>query len=175
MPRWAVHLCLEAGMNVVLRSSSPPLAAGNHLKFNHALCAKRYLYASIRLLASFGHKYANASLQRSGNFWLADNFRKVGRTNFFFAFANQHEIHREFFPRRFECMECAKKGVFRTFLVHSAATDADLSQSFFVHDSTFERRRRPLRGIELFHVVHEIDADCGCCTAVQSAEDPRLP
>jgi len=41
----------------------------------------------------------------------------------------------------------------------SPATNADPAQPFLVHDPPFERWRRPLRRVELFHVVHKIDAD----------------
>src|SRR5271154_1321582 len=71
-------------------------------------------------------------------------------------------------------MKSAQEGSFRAFLVHSAATHAHLTQSFLVHDARLERGRRPLRWIELFHVVHEIDADGGWRTRIEGAEDPRL-
>src|SRR5437588_2692970 len=71
-------------------------------------------------------------------------------------------------------MEGAEKGRFRTLLVYSAAPDASPAQPFLVHDPPFERWRRPLRRVKLFHVVHKIDADGGCRACIQSAEDPRL-
>ena len=71
-------------------------------------------------------------------------------------------------------MKSAEEGRFRTFLVHRAATDADLAQPFLVDDPPFKRRRRPLRRVKLFHVIHEIDADRGGGTSIEKAEDSRL-
>ncbi len=71
-------------------------------------------------------------------------------------------------------MKGTEEGCFRTLLVHSAATDANPAQPFLVHDPRFERWRRPFWRVKLFHVVHKIDADGGCRTCIQSAEDPRL-
>src|SRR5579872_137788 len=71
-------------------------------------------------------------------------------------------------------MKSAEEGRFRALLVHSAATDADPAQPFLVHNPPFERWRRPLRRVKLFHVVHKIDAEGGGRTGIKDAEDPRL-
>src|ERR1035438_905255 len=112
-------------MDVMFGSSSPALAARNQLEFNYSLGAQRYLYASIRVLASFWYEHTHASLQRSRDLGLVDNLRKVGRTNLFFAFTHEHEIYGQLFPPCLERMKSAEEGCFRTLLVHSAATDAD--------------------------------------------------
>src|SRR5579864_584041 len=103
-----------------------------------------------------------------------DNFWKVGRTNLFFTFTNQNQIYRQLFPRCLEGVKSAEESRFGTLLVHCATTDANPAQAFLVHDPSFERRRRPLGGVKLFYVVHEINADGGSCTSIQRAEDSRL-
>jgi hypothetical protein len=155
-------------------SSSPSLSTRNQFELNYSLRAQRYLYTSIRILTRFWHEHTHAFLQRGGNFGVVDNLRKVGRTNLFFTFTDKHEIHRQLCSRSLEGMKSAEEGRFGTFLVHSASADADPAQPFLVHDPPFERWRRPLRWVELFHVVHKIDADGSRRTCIQSAEDPRL-
>ena len=44
----------------------------------------------------------------------------------------------------------------------------------FVHDSRFGRRRRPLRRIELFHIVHEIEPDGFRRTGIERREHAGL-
>ena len=44
----------------------------------------------------------------------------------------------------------------------------------FVHDSRFGRRRRPLRRIELLHVVHEIEPDRFRRAGIERREHARL-
>src|SRR5579863_9554282 len=103
-----------------------------------------------------------------------DDLGKVRRTDFFFAFADQNKIYRQLFSGRFKSMQRAEKGGFRALLVYRTATDADFSESFFFYNSALERWRRPLRRIELFHVVHKINADAGRRAAIKKAEYPWL-
>src|SRR5512138_1008803 len=39
MPRRTVHLCLEAGVNIMFGSSPPSLSAGDKFEFDYALAA----------------------------------------------------------------------------------------------------------------------------------------
>ncbi len=174
MPGRTIYLRLQPGVDVVLGAASPPFSAGNQFEFDYAFGAQRYLYASIQILASFRNEHAHAFFKGGRDFGIAYDLGKMRRADFLFAFAYQHQIYRQLFPRRFESVERAEEGGFRAFLVHRAAAYADSSEAFFLHDLAFEGRRRPLRGIELFYVVHEIDAHGGGRSGVQDTEDPGL-
>src|SRR5271165_185812 len=100
--------------------------------------------------------------------------RKMGRAYFFFAFTDEHEIHRQLYFCLFERAQSAKKGGFRTLLIHCTATNADFAQSLLIDDLSFKGRRGPLRRIKLLHVVHEVDADGRGRASVESSEDSGL-
>src|SRR5271166_4923571 len=112
VPRGTIYLRFEAGMNVVFGTSSPALTARNQLEFDYPFGAQRYLYVSVHGLASFGHEHPGAFFQRCADFGLADNLRKMGRSNFFFAFADEDEVYRQLLSRRLEGMKSAQKGCF---------------------------------------------------------------
>ena len=76
--------------------------------------------------------------------------------------------------RGFERAQRAEERSLGTFLVHRTASHADLAQTFLVDDLAFERRRRPLRRIELLHVVHEVNADRRGRAGVDDSEDAGL-
>jgi hypothetical protein len=98
----------------------------------------------------------------------------VRRTYFLFTFADEHEVYRQLYFRLFESTQRAEKGRLRSFLVHRAATHADLAEPGLVDDLAFERRRRPLRGIELLHVVHKVNANRRGRACIDDSEDAGL-
>ena len=71
-------------------------------------------------------------------------------------------------------MQCSEERCFRSFLVHRAASNHHFAQRRFVHDSRFSRRRRPFRGVELFHVVHEIQPNRFRRACIERREHARL-
>ena len=71
-------------------------------------------------------------------------------------------------------MERREKGPFRTLLVHGAAADDGLAEAGLVHQPRFPRRGRPLRGIDLLHVVHEVEAERPWRAGVEGREDARF-
>src|SRR5580704_13153788 len=98
----------------------------------------------------------------------------MGRADLLFTFADENKVDGELLPCRLEGMKRTEKGSFRAFLVDGAATNAGFAQTSLFDETSFERRRRPLGGIELFHVVHEVDADpCGRA-GVEETEDTGL-
>ena len=83
----------------------------------------------------------------------------MGRTDFFFALRHHHQIDRHFLVRATDRMQRSEKRGFRSLLIHCAPADNRFSERRLVYQARLGRRRRPLRRIELFHVVHEIKAD----------------
>lgn len=84
------------------------------------------------------------------------------------------QIDGQLLPRRFERVQGSQECCLRAFLVYGSAPDADLAESLLLHDARFQRRRRPLRGIELLHVVHEVDPDTGSRAGIEQAKDAWL-
>src|SRR5439155_13696585 len=63
---------------------------------------------------------------------------------------------------------------FGTLLVHGPAANDGLAEAGLVDQPRFPGRRRPLRGIDLLHVVHEVEAECRWCAGVEGREDARF-
>ena len=60
------------------------------------------------------------------------------------------------------------------FLIDRAAADDNLAEARLVDQLGFERRRRPLGRIELFDVVHEVEADGLLRASIERGEDAGL-
>jgi hypothetical protein len=87
-------LRFQAGMNVLLRSAAPVLAARDQFKFHHALCACRHLHAAIESLARIRQHHADAAFHVRENVGAVDDLPEVRRGDFLFPFAHQDEVHR---------------------------------------------------------------------------------
>ena len=99
---------------------------------------------------------------------------EMGRADFFFSFRHEDKVHRHFAAGGFHRMERFQEGRLRTFLIHRAAADHDFAHARFIHDRGLSRRRRPFLGIELFHVIHEIESDRFRRPGVKGRENARL-
>ena len=174
VPRRAVHSGFQAGVDVVLGPASPLFAGGNQFQFDHAFGAEIDLDVAVGFLSCRRHEDAHGFLQRRHDFGISHNLGKVRRANLFFAFADQHEVHRRFLSRGFERAQRAEKGSLGTLLIHGTATHADLAQPLFIDDLSFQRRRGPLGRIKLLHVVHEVNADGGGRARIDDSEDAGL-
>ena len=174
VPRRAVHGRFQAGVDVVLGPASPLLAGGNQLQFDDAFGAEIDLDVAVGLLSCGRHEDAHGFLQRGHDLGILHDLGKVRRADLLFAFADQHEVYRQLYFRLFESAQCAEERSLGTFLVHRAATDADLAQTLLVDDLAFQRRRRPLGRIELLHVVHEVNADRRGRARIDDSEDAGL-
>ena len=84
---------------------------------------------------------------------------EVRRSDLFLAFRDEHEVDRHLLPRPLDRVERGEECGLRPLLIHRAAADEDLSESRLVDDRGGEGRRRPLRGIGLLHVVHEVERE----------------
>ena len=71
-------------------------------------------------------------------------------------------------------MQCGQKRCFRSFLIHRPATDDHFAQARLFHEPRFERRRRPFAGVELFYVVHKVNADRLRPTRIHGSKDAGL-
>src|SRR5437667_12557638 len=95
MPGWAIHSRFVARVNVLLWPASPTLAAGSELTFDDAFRAERVRHLAIESLRCIRHDVANAPFERSLDFRLSDNLLEVRRSNFIFAFSNDHQVERD--------------------------------------------------------------------------------
>src|SRR5206468_303218 len=129
---------------------------------------------SVEVLRRERHEYADTLLERRKHLGTPNELRDMRRTDLLFAFRDHYEIDRQFLSRAANCVQRRNERCFRSFLVHRATTNHHFSKWRFVHDSRFGRRRRPLRWIELFHIVHEIEPDGFRRTGVERREHAGL-
>src|SRR5260370_41722554 len=71
-------------------------------------------------------------------------------------------------------MEGGEEGRVGAFLVYGAAAHDNLSQARLINESGFEGGRRPLGGIGLLHVVHEVEAEGARSAGIQRGKDAGL-
>ena len=174
MPRRTVDHRLERRVNVLRRTASPFFAARYQFELDHAFRAEVHGDDAVEILRRRRHEDADAFLQRRQHLGSPNELRNVRRTDFLFAFGDQHQVHRHLLAGAANRMQRGEERRFRSFLIHRAATDDHFAQRRFVDDSRFGRRRRPFRRIELFHVVHEIEADRFRRAGVERREHARL-
>src|SRR5207249_6748663 len=87
-----------------------------------------------------------------------------------FALAYQHQVHGELAAGGLEGEQRAQEGVLRTLLIHRATPHAHGAEALPPHESRLERWRAPFGGLELLHVVHEIDSHGGAGSRIELAE-----
>src|SRR5262245_66178770 len=71
-------------------------------------------------------------------------------------------------------MERSQEGGFRAFLIDGAAANEHLAKPRLIHQSRFKWWRRPLGGINLFYVIHIVNAQCSRSARVQDGKYTRL-
>ena len=115
------------------------------------------------------------ALERRDHLGPAYDLRKVRRADLFFSFGHQHKIDRHFAPRAPNRVQSRQESGFGTFLIDRPASHDNLADPGLVHQRSVPRRRRPLRGVDLFYVVHEIDAERLRGPGIERRKDARLP
>ncbi len=83
----------------------------------------------------------------------------VRRTDLLLAFGDEDEVDGDAAPGAADRVERGEEGRLRALLVHRAATHHDLSEAVLIDDPRLERRRRPLGGIGLLDVIHEVQRE----------------
>src|SRR4029453_3888434 len=174
MPRWTVHHRLERRVNVLRRTASPLFAARDKLEFDNAFRAQVHRNDPVEVLRRKRHEYADTLLERRKHLGTPNELRDVRRTDLLFAFGHQHQVYRHLLSRTANRVQSSEERRFRSLLVHRATSNHDFSKWRFVHNPRFGRRRRPLRRIELFHIVHEIEPDRFRRTGVERREHAGL-
>src|SRR5262249_38140531 len=93
MPGRAVDTRFVARVDVQARAASPFLAARRELRFDDTFGAESDLNDAVQALTRRRHEDAGgASRERGRNFGLSDDLRKMGRTDFFLSFGDEHEV-----------------------------------------------------------------------------------
>src|SRR5438477_781370 len=93
------------------------------------------------------------------------------RSDLFLALRDEHEVDRQLLPRPMDRVERSEECGLWPLLIHRAAADEDLPESGSIDERGTERWRRPLQGVGLLHVVHEVDSDRLRGTRVERGED----
>src|ERR1700681_2861083 len=102
------------------------------------------------------------------------DLRKVRRTDFFFAFRREYEVHRNLAPGAANRVQRRQKRSLGTFLIDRATADQNFSKIGYIHHRGLEWWRLPLRGIELSHVMHEVETDGARGACVERGKNAGL-
>ena len=127
-----------------------------------------------RSCSADGHVDSAAFPQSGQNLGPANNLREMRRTDFFFSFGHQHQVHRKLAPGATKRVQRGDERRLRAFLIHGAAADHALADVGFVDQGRLKWRRRPLGGIGLLHVIHEVQTDGARSAGVERGEDAGL-
>ena len=174
VPGGAVDFGFIARMNVGARPAAPALAARHQLALDYALGAQRDGDLAVEPLRGRRHEDAGAPLQGREHLGPADDLREMRRPDLLFALGDEHEIDRELAARAPDGMQGGEERGLGALLVHRTAPHHDLAQAGFVHECGVPRRRGPFCGIDLFNVVHEVQAERFGRARVERREDARL-
>src|SRR5258708_6278884 len=134
MPGGAIEPRLVTRLDIELRSAAPLLAGGDQLYFNHALCAKRHGYGAIESLRRCGGQYAAAFAQSGQDFRTMHDLADVRRSDFFFAFAHENQVHGKLAGRASDGVDGGQECTLGSLRGHSAASNQHISDSGFVDE-----------------------------------------
>ncbi len=94
--------------------------------------------------------------------------------DFFLAFGYKDEIDGELAACAVNGVKCGEEGGFGAFLVYGAAADDYFAEAGLVDERGVPRRRGPFGGIDLFYVVHEVEAERFGSAGIEGGEDAGL-
>ena len=172
--RRAVEPCPVARVDVLLGAPPPSLAARNQLQLDDPLGTERHRHRAARVLRRRGHEDARAALEGGRDLGAPHDLPEVRRADLFLPLRHEDEVDRALPARAVDGMESGQERGLRTFLVHRAAADQDLAEAGLVDERRRPGRRRPLGGIDLLDVIHEVQADRPRRAGVQCREDAGL-
>ena len=72
-------------------------------------------------------------------------------------------------------MQSRQESGLRALLVGGPTPDQNLSETWLIDDCGIEGWRRPLRRIDLLHVIHVVNPDSARRTHVEGGKDARMP
>src|SRR2546430_521527 len=174
MPRRTVHARLVARVNVLLGSPAPALSARDQLALDHALGAERDGDLSVGRLGRRRHEDPRDASQGSLHLRPAHDLGEVGRADLFLALGDEHEVERRLLARGADGVQRGEERRLGALLVHGAAPDQHLAEPGPVDERGVPGRRRPLGGIDLLDVVHEVQAERARRAGVERGEDAGL-
>jgi hypothetical protein len=124
--------------------------------------------------AAVGMKTPRAPPQRRHHLRLLRHLLEVRRADLLLALRHQHEVDGHLAAGAADGVQGGQEGGLGSLLVDGPAPHHRLAQARLVHDGRVPGRRRPLRGVDLLHVVHEVEADGARRARVQRGEDARM-
>jgi hypothetical protein len=175
VPGRAVDPRLVTRVNVPLRTAPPLFAGRDPLELDDTFCTERDLHDAVGAVGRRGHEDARRFRERRLNLRPPHDLREVGRADLLLPFRDEHEVDGELATGPPEGVQRREERRFGSLLVDRAPSDDDSSEARLVDDSRLPRRRRPLRGIDLLHVVHEIHAGRPAGAGVERREHAGLP
>src|SRR5216117_208557 len=174
VPRRAVQPRFVARVDVALGPAAPTFAARDELQLDHALGAEGDDHLAVEFLRGRGHEDPHRVPERGEHLRPADDLGEVRRADLFFTFGHEHQVDRELPTRAADRVQCGQERRLGALLVHGASADQHGAHVGLLHQRGGPWWRRPFRGIDLLHVIHEIHAQRPGRARVQRREDPGL-
>src|SRR5439155_855641 len=174
VPRRAVDACLVARVNVLLGPATPALPARDQLALDHALGAERDGHLTVGRLRRRGHEDPDGAAQRGLYLGPAHDLGEVGRPDLLLALGHEHEVERRLLARGADRVQRGDERRFGALLVHGPAAHDHLAEPGPVDQSGVPGRGRPLGGIGLLHVVHEVEPEGARGAGVERGDDAGL-
>src|ERR1051326_6872976 len=121
-----------------------------------------------------GHEPPDPLPERRLDLGAVHELSDVRRADLLLALGDQHEVHGRLFPRAADRVQRREERCLGPLLVPGAAAHDHLAEALLVHDPCLERRRGPLRRVELLDVVHEVEPDSLRGARIEHGEHARL-
>src|SRR6266496_6336990 len=96
-------------------------------------------------------------------------------SDLFLSLGYEHEIDRQLAIGAAIGVQRREEGGLRPFLIDGAAADDHLAEPRLVQERRFPRRGRPLGGVYLLDVVHEVESQGARRAGLERGEDAGLP
>ena len=159
----------------ILRWTTPPaFAARDQFEFGDALGAERDFDDTVAILIRGRHEHAHGFPERRFDLGPMHELADMRRADLLFAFGDHHEIDRQLCAGAAQCVQCGEECGLRPLLIDRTAADHDFADTRLVDEARLQRRRRPLRGVEVLYVVHEVQADGFFRTGIERREHAGL-
>jgi len=129
---------------------------------------------AVGCLRSRGHENAHDFPERGLDLRTPHDLGEMRRADLLFAFSHHDQVDRQFLPGATDGMQSRQKRRLGALLINGAASNQHFAEAGFVHHARFPGWRRPLRRVNLLHVVHEIEPQCPRRSRIERGKDSGL-
>ena len=174
MPGCRAALCCWSGYRLS-RAASPLFAAGNQFEFDHALGAEVMRDFAVEVLRSERHEDCHgiffSAASTSGRRTICG---KCGEPISSSPSATKTKLTGSLRPAPRMACSAARNVASGPFWFTAPRPTTTLPKPGLIDNARLQRRRRPFRGIDLLHVIHEVKTKSFGRARVQRGEDSGL-